>query len=225
MESSLHRGLKELHGPATGGRCEVAVGGFRVDAVAGDGALVEIQTGNLGALRPKLRSLLPTHGIRVVKPIVLGRVLVRRATADGPDLARRRGRLRGTLVEAFDDLVGLASLLPDPNLSVEIVGVDVEEVRVPRRRRPRFTVVDRRLIAIRQTVTIATADDLWNLLPPDFPRSEPFSTADLARKLGASRPFAQRVAYCLRAAGAARPVAKRGNSYIYEADRGSVATT
>lgn len=217
METSLHRSLKEQHGPAAGGRCEVAVDGFRIDAVAADGTLVEIQSGGLGTLKPKLRSLLPRHRIRVVKPIVLGRVVVRRATADGPDLSRRRSPRRGALVDAFDDLVGLATLLPDPHLSVEVAGVVIEEIRVPRRRRPGFSVIDRRLISVQEVVSIETPDDLWKLLPADFPRQEPFSTADLALELGMSRSFAQRMAYCLRCAGATRSVAKRGNSYIYTA--------
>ncbi|OJW04198.1 MAG: hypothetical protein BGO49_21640 [Planctomycetales bacterium 71-10] len=223
METNLHRSLKERHGPTAGGRCEVSVDGFRIDAVAADGTLVEIQSGGLGALRPKLRSLLPRHRIRVVKPIALSRVVVRRASADGPDLSRRRSPRRGSLIEAFEDLVGLAPLLPDPNLSVEILGVAIEEVRVPRRRRPGFSVVDRRLLDVREAVIIDSVDDLWALLPVDFPRFEPFSTADLARDLGTARPFAQRVAYCLRCAGAAQSVAKRGNSYIYTARTGIVA--
>jgi hypothetical protein len=222
MESSLHRALKERHGHEAGGRCEVAVEGFRIDAMAGDGTLVEIQSGGLGTLKPKLKRLLPRHRIRVVKPIVLGRVVVRCATADGPVLSRRRSPRRGSLLEAFDDLVGLAPLLPDPNLTVEIVGVVVEEIRIPRRRRPGYAVVDRRLVEIQAATTVESADDLWLLLPPNFPRFEPFTTADLARELGTPRPFAQRVAYCLRQSGAAEPLTKRGNSYIYKA-RSSVA--
>ncbi|WP_337174712.1 hypothetical protein [Paludisphaera sp.] len=217
MESSLHRDLKERFGPGAGGRCEVAVDGFRIDAIAADGTLVEVQSAGLGALAPKLRRLLPRHAIRVVKPIVLSRIVSRRATADGPTLSRRRSPRRGSLIEAFDDLVGLASLIPDPNLTVEIVGVVAEEIRVTRRRRPGYSVTDRRLVEVVESTTVGSADDLWLLIPPNFPRDEPFSTADLARELGTSRPFAQRVAYCLRQAGAAEPVAKRGNSYIYTA--------
>lgn len=145
------------------------------------------------------------------------RLIVRRATADGPDLSRRHSPRRRDLVEAFDDLVGLAAFLPDPNLTVELVGVAVEEVRTPRRRRPGFTVVDRRLVSVLSTLAIASADDLWELLPVGISSSEPFTTTELARKLGTSVPFAQRVAYCLRLAGATRTVGKRGNAWIYEA--------
>ena len=125
MESSLHHRLKEIHGIESGGRCEVAVDGFRIDAVAGDGSLVEIQSGALGPLKPKLRSLLPHHRIRVVKPIVTRRWIVRRATADGPDLSRRHSPRRKELIDAFDDLVGLAAFLPDRNLTVELIGACV----------------------------------------------------------------------------------------------------
>ncbi|MDG3005596.1 hypothetical protein [Paludisphaera mucosa] len=217
METSLHRSLKERYGTLGGGRCEVAVAGFRIDAVAEDGTLIEIQSAGLGNLKPKLRRLLPHHRVRVIRPIVLRRVVVRREHADGPDLSRRRSPKLGSLVDAFDDLVGLASLLPDRNLSVELLGVTIEEIRVSRRRRPGFAVVDRRLDAVVDSVSIVLAADLWNLLPLGFPTTEPFTTADLARKLGRSLPFAQRVAYCLRLAGAVETVGKRGNSLIYEA--------
>jgi len=217
MESSLHRQLKEHYGTLRGGRCEVAVGGFRIDAVDEDGVLTEIQSGGLGSLKPKLRSLLPHHRIRVVRPIVLRRTIVRRERADGPDLSRRRSPHRGSLAEAFDDLVGLASLIPDPNLIVEFAGVAVDEIRLSRRRKPGYLVVDRRLNEVLESTAICEPADLWQLLPIGISRAEPFTTDDLARKLGKPRFFAQRVAYCLRVAGAALPVGKRGNTVIYRA--------
>lgn len=218
----MHRRLKEIHGTESGGRCEVAVDGFRIDAVAGDGSLVEIQSGALGPLKPKLRSLLPHHRIRVVKPIVTRRWIVRRATADGPDLSRRHSPRRKELIDAFDDLVGLAAFLPDRNLTVELIGVAVEEVRVVQRRRPGFKVVDRRLVSVLSALEIGTITNLWDLLPVGISPSEPFTTADLAQKLGRTIPFAQRVTYCLRLAGAARVVDKRGNALVYQAQEQAV---
>ena len=64
METSLHRQLKEQYGPAAGGRLEVVLEGFRIDAVAADGDLVEVQSGPLGPLRAKLGRLLPDAGKR-----------------------------------------------------------------------------------------------------------------------------------------------------------------
>jgi len=45
METSLHRALKDQYGSGWGGRTEVTLKGFRIDAVDGAGLLVEIQSG------------------------------------------------------------------------------------------------------------------------------------------------------------------------------------
>ena len=120
-------------------------------------------------------------------------------------------------MDVFDDLVGVAAFLADQNLSLDLLGVSIEEIRVTRRRRPGYRVVDRRLDHILETQRIDAPDDLWNLLPAGLPDSEPFTTRDLARKLDRPLPFAQRVAYCLRVSGAVDPVGKIGNSHLYKA--------
>lgn len=213
MESSLHRQLKARYGPDLGGRSEVVVGGFRIDAVAPDGTLIEVQSAALGPLRNKLASLLPGYRIRVVKPVVVSRRIVRRARADGPDLSARSSPKRGDPVEVFDDLVGLDRLFPDPNLHIDVLAVAIDEVRSPRRRRPGYAVVDRRLREILGTTTLHAAGDLLALLPVGLP--DPFTTRELADRLGRPEPFAQWVAYCLRLAGAVDVLGKRGNRLIY----------
>ena len=214
METSLHRQLKERYGPAAGGRLEVALEGFRIDAVDGDGALVEVQSGSLGPLQAKLRRLLPAHRVRVIKPVVLKRRLIRRALRDGADLPARLSPRRGALVDVFDDLVGLARLLPHPNLTLDVLAVEIDEVRlVARRRRKGYTVLDRRLNAVVATVSLHHGCDLWTLIPSPLPC--PFTTGDLATHLRRPLVFAQRVAYCLRMAGAVEIVGKQGNQRVY----------
>jgi hypothetical protein len=210
----LHRDLKERYGPASGGRVEVALAGFRVDAVAADGELVEVQSGALGPLRGKLDRLLGRSRVRVVKPVVLARRVVRRARADGVDVSSRLSPKRGSLADVFDDLIGLARVFPHPNLRIDVLGVEVDEVRVARRRRPGYAVVDRRLRGVVADVSLRAPGDLWALLPPEG-LDGPFTTADLAAWLGRPIPFAQRVAYCLRLARAVETVGKRGNHRVY----------
>src|SRR5215831_2329339 len=165
METSLHRSLKERY--ATGGdrRPEVPIRGFRVDAVDDAGRLVEVQSGPLGPLRGKLSRLLPDHRVRIVKPVILQRRLVRRVRVDGPDISARSSPKRGALHDVFDDLVGIVRVFPHSNLDIEILGVTIEEVRLPRRRRPGYAVADRRLGAIEGTTWLVHAADLWSLLP------------------------------------------------------------
>jgi hypothetical protein len=215
METSLHRALKDQYGDASGGRCEVFLDGFRIDAVESTGQLVEIQSGSLGPLRAKLGRLLPEHRMRVVKPVVVERRVVRRSRLDGSNLSARRSPKRGAMFDLFEDMVGLASVFPHPNLVIEVLAVSIDEIRLPRRRRPGYKVADRSLVEVRGRKLLAQAHDLWSLLPEDHDWRKPFTTADLAR--GIDRPlwFAQRVAYCLRLSGAATHVGKRRNSQVY----------
>jgi hypothetical protein len=216
METSLHRALKDHYGTESGGRTEVGVNGFRVDAIDGAGLLIEIQSGALGPLRSKLRKLLPEHQVRVVKPVVIQRRVVRRSRRDGPDLSARRSPKRGEMLDVFDDLMGLARILPEPNLMIEILAVAIEEVRIPRRRWPGYKIVDRRLMKILDRNRIEHPADLWSLIPGAHDWSEPFTTAEIARRLDRPVWFAQRMAYCLRLSGAVRTLGKRGNRWVYE---------
>lgn len=213
METTLHRQLKASFGPERGGQSEVIAEGYRADAVGVDGEWIEIQSGPLGPLRPKLRQLLPTRKIRVVKPVVLERRIIRRARRNGRDLSARLSPRRGQMLDVFDDLIGLARVFPHANLRVDVLAVAIDEVRVPRRRWPGYAVVDRSLREIRSAVTLECAADLWNLLPAGVP--SPFTTLDLADCLNRPVVFAQRVAYCLRHAGAAAQSGKIGNRVVY----------
>ncbi len=213
METSLHRSLKERY--AAGGRPEVAVEGYRIDAVDVEGRLIEVQSGPLGPLRGKLRRLLPGHRVRVVKPVVLRRRVVRRARADGPDLSARSSPRRGAMLDVFDDLIGVVQLFPHANLEIEVLGVTIDEIRLPRRRRPGYTILDRRLESIGPQALLARAEDLWTLLPDGCDGGGPFTTFDLADRIERPRWFAQRVAYCLRLTGAAKVSGKKGNRLVY----------
>jgi hypothetical protein len=214
LETSLHRALKEQYGTATGGRLEVSLLGFRIDAVAGDGSLVEVQSGALGPLRGKLTRLLPGSEVRVVKPVVLARKVVRRAKPNGADLSARFSPKKGSLVDVFNDLVGFVRVFPHANLHIDVLGVEVDEIRVSRRRWPGYVVHDRVLREVVNRVSLHQASDLWGLLPGSL-GAGPFTTRELAEELGRPLDFAQRVAYCLRLAGAVDELGKTGNRRVY----------
>jgi hypothetical protein len=215
METSLHRTLKERYAAGGSGRPEIAVGGFRIDAVDAAGRLVEVQSGALGPLRGKLRRLLPDHRVRIVKPVVLNRRVVRRSRPDGENLSARRSPKRGALLDVFDDLIGVVRVFPHSNLEIDVLGVAIEEIRVPRRRWPGYRVADRCLGEIHESTSLVDARDLWALLPASLHERGSFTTHDLAREVDRPVSFAQRVAYCLRLTGAARVVGKAGNRLIY----------
>jgi hypothetical protein len=218
METSLHKALKEQYAGGEAARREVRLAGFRIDAVDQTGRFVEIQSGALGPLRAKLHRLLPEHRLRIVKPVVLSRRLIQTTPRSGSVISIRRSPKRGTLVDFFDDLIGLVSIFPHANLDIEVLGVTIDEVRTRRRRRPGYAVIDRRLCKVCETATLVAASDLWSLLPTACHEDGRFTTVELAIQLGKSIWFAQRVAYCLRKTGAARVVGKNGNRLVYARD-------
>jgi hypothetical protein len=218
METSLHRELKHLYAE-TAEQTEVAVDGFRIDAL-GKGCLVEIQHGSLAAIRDKVRRLLESHRVLVVKPIILQRRLLKWSTVDAPPTSRLSPK-RGSPLDLFDELVFFTRVFPHPNLTIEAPLVEIEEWRrpapVPKRRRRwqrDYVVEDRKLVTVRETLRVHTAQDLLSLLSVDLPAR--FTTADLSLLLGVARWRAQRIAYCLRHAGICESKGKSGRSWLYD---------
>ncbi|HVU87621.1 MAG TPA: hypothetical protein VHD36_09890 [Pirellulales bacterium] len=218
METSLHRELKLLYA-GDAGQTEVRVGRYRIDAVAGD-ELVEIQHGRLGAISFKIAELLKSHDVRVVKPIVREKRIIKRRRRGGKIVSQRRSPKRGKLLDVFHDLVYFTKVFPHPRLSIETVLVDVEEERYPghgRRRRYRrsdFQIEDQRLLAVGDSCLVREPTDLITLLDCKLPAR--FHTGHVATALDIPRWIAQRIAYSLRETGAVRAVGKERNAHVYE---------
>jgi hypothetical protein len=214
-EGPLHAALKSWY-REPGDGTEVPVDGLQIDLVRGD-LLIEIQTGSIAALRPKLERLLPRHPVRLVHPVPAVTWIVRVEGARRRELGRRRSSRPGRLEEAFGELVGLRGLLAHPNLSVELLMTHEEEVRELQPgqawRRNGWVVVERRLVEVVKRLLIRDAVELRGLLPPGLPRS--FTTGHLAEKLGIRRDLAQKMAYCLRESGVIETVGIQGNALRY----------
>ena len=109
-------------------------------------------------------------------------------------------------------------MFPHPNLSLEVVLVEVEEWRYPghgRRRRWRRDdhVVGRPETSWRSASSVDAAADLVKLIPGKLPKE--FHTGHLA-DLGRRPPHvAQRIAYCLREMKAIDAIGKQGNAHVY----------
>jgi hypothetical protein len=218
METSLHRDLKS-HYAGDDAQFEVSLDGYRIDVISDD-RLVEIQHGALAAIRDKVRKLLKKHTVLVVKPIVVQKTLIKRASKDGPVVGRRLSPKRGTLFDLFDDLIHFTRVFPHKRLTLEVPLVDIEEWRYPghgRRRRWRdndHQIEDQKLVAVRETYRFRTAADLAALVRDPLPN--PFHTGHLSESLQVRRWIAQRIAYCFRQMGAVREVGKQGNARLYE---------
>lgn len=218
METTLHRQLKE-HYAGKGAVVEQRVGRYRIDVVARR-ELIEIQLGSLTAIRDKIAELLRQHRVRLVKPIIARKLLVKQHRAGGRIVSRRASPKRGELLDLFEELVHFTRVYPHRRLTLEVPLVEIEEWRYPGHGRRRWRrssdhqVEDQRLISIESVERFRTAADLCRLLPKKLPR--PFHTGHLAEGLGKDRWIAQRMAYCLRHIGAIQTVGKLRGAWLYE---------
>lgn len=218
METSLHRQLKQLYAREEAPQ-EVVLDDYRIDVVV-DGQLVEIQHGGLAAIRDKIRRLVDTYDVLVVKPLVVRKTIVKLDRAGGRVVSRRRSPKQAQVLDLFHELTYFTRCFPHPRLTLDVPLVAVEEWRYPghgRRRRWResdHVVEDQRLVEVEKTFRLKTGDDLLALLPAPLPT--PFDSAIIAQLASVPRWVAQRITYCLRQMGIAQEVGKVGNTRQYE---------
>jgi hypothetical protein len=215
-EQPLHAALKAWYA-RPGDRMEADVDGYIIDIVRDD-LLIEIQTTSFGKLSRKLCDLLARHRVRLVYPVAQEKWIVRLADDEQTRLGRRKSPVRGTFAHLFGQLVSFPGLLADPNLALDVLLIQEEELRrhEPGRawRRKGWVTHQRHLLEVVDRRLFRGPADLLSLLPPDLPVR--FTTADLAKGMGQRRRLAQQAAYCLREVGAIAQVGKQGNALLYE---------
>jgi hypothetical protein len=216
VETSLHQDLKRIYTDC-GGATEAPLGPYRIDVLEND-QIIEIQASSLGAIRPKVRALCRDHKVLVVKPIPHRKYIVKRDPKTKAQLSRRRSPKRGRVLDIFDDLVYFAREFAHPNLTLEVVLTEEEELRVERKvrrwRRKPYRLLDRVLLRILEIHRFVNPVDFRRLLPADLAR--PFTTATLAAAMGEPAWLTRKIAYSLRLMGMVQVVGKRGSFIEYD---------
>ncbi|MGB1708539.1 MAG: hypothetical protein ACPHF4_11985, partial [Rubripirellula sp.] len=168
----------------------------------------------------KCRNLLKRHQLRVVKPVVMRTRIAKAKKPGGPVTSRRLSPKRGNLLELFDELIYFTRVFPHPNLVIEVPLIEIEQLRLPGKKRKRrwhkdFKVADVRLETIQRSLELRTPADLLSLLniPPTV---ENFNTADLATIIDRPRWHAQQIAYVLRKTGAIDSQGRDRSGIIYQ---------
>ena len=213
-EKSLHAALKDWYS-RDGDQLEMKVDGYVVDIVRGD-LLIELQTRNFSQLKPKLSSLVQAHKVRLVYPIAQEKWIVRTSGDGLAQVARRRSPKRGRVEHLFQELVSLPDLINHPNFSLEVLLTREEEFWQDDGqgswRRKGWSVGDRRLVQVVDSLRLETRADFQRLLPD---LEQPFTTRDLAKALSLPRSLAQKMAYCLRQMGVLQVEGKRKGGWLY----------
>jgi len=215
VATMLHQQLKE-HYVSDAGRHEVVVGNFRIDAVDRRGRLIEIQCASLSAIRNKIRTLVDTHQVIVVKPLAARKKIVTLHRRGGDVVSSRFSPVRQSLAHVFLELVHFG-VFPHPSLQLDILLTVQEEIRVPPTERSswrkKYSVEERALVTVQQHVKLRTASDLWKALDVVVP--EEFTTADLVIASKMPRWLAQKAAWCFQRMEFFEICGKQRNSVVY----------
>ena len=213
-ENSLHAAIKD-HLLLPGDRFEGKIDGYIIDIIR-EAYLVEIQTKNFYALKPKLSSLLDNHQVNIVHPIAKQKWIIR-VNGDGKVLSRRKSPKRGTLYDVFNQLIYIPQFLNHPNLSISVLMIDQEDILCDNGkgswRRKGWGLVDQRLRKVHEIFDFHSLEDLVTLVDRNLPAS--FSNAELAGSLGCPVQLARKITYTLHHADYLVRAGKKGRAILY----------
>ena len=219
-ERSLHAALKQWYAKPED-RFEVPVGRFVIDLVRGE-QLVEIQTRNFSAIRPKLETLVETRRVHVLHPITYEKWVLQVDAAGTKVASRRKSPYRGHLTDLFEELVRIPELLKHENFTVEFPVIREEEVRCRdgkgSKHRKRVSIKDRRLLEVISSHRFENSKDFLQFIPADL--RQPFSNKCLATALGLPLHRCRQITYCLRKMGIIHAVGKKRNELLFSSTQG-----
>lgn len=212
QESTLHNQLKNFY-THEGGVQEAWVDEYWVDILHGL-EVTEIQTGNFSAIKSKLFKLLTKHPVLLVYPVIREKWIIRQ---NGDELTRRHSPRHGRVEDIFYELVRFPQLMQNTNLTLEVVFVQVEEIRRKDGkgswRRKGWSIVDRRIIRIDEQIQFKTPGDFCSLLPIEI--GQAFTVRELSERIEVPINLAGKMAYCLRHMGLLQVTGKRGNAQLF----------
>ena len=195
---------------------EIPVDNFIAD-IYHDGHITEIQTAKMGAMRAKLSCFLPQYPVRIVYPIPAQKWVVWVDPETGRTIKRNRSPLRGSFFHAFRELYRIRSFLRDPNLSLELLLIDMDEYRLldgwSRDKKRGSHRYDRIPLRLQDRMLLTCSQDYMQFVPEDLP--EPFTSAQFAGAVGFRKDGFSTVLLLLTEMGAVERIGKKGNSYLY----------
>ena len=216
MATALHTQLKS-HYVVAEDRHEVVVDKYRIDAIDKRGRLIEIQCASLAAIRDKIRCLVESHQVIVVKPLAARKRITTLNRHGGEIVSSRYSPARQTLPQLFKELVHFG-IFPHPRLRLDVVMTEQEEIRIPPTSRSswrkNYSVAERTLVEVQSEIQLQTAADLWKAL--DIQLGSLFTTADLVKASGMPRWLAQKAAFCFRRMEFFGVCGKHGNAITYQ---------
>ncbi|HKL86020.1 MAG TPA: hypothetical protein VJ861_06785 [Treponemataceae bacterium] len=217
-ESLLHEELKEYFCGSTG-KTEVPLCGSICDIILEDGTIIEIQTGNLSQLKPKLEKLLINNKVILVYPLPTN-TFIETFDIENNLISKRKSPKHLTVYAIFKELTGIYHILDNPNFTLHVLLVDILEIRIADGtgswRRKGIRRADKKLLKINDTKIFYGLESYVQLLPSNLP--ENFTRKDLAQS-GAGK-FSGHMAWVLWKTGSIELAGKNKNAHIYRKTQG-----
>lgn len=215
-EKSLHSQIKQWYA-IPGDRLEVRFEGYIVDLLRGE-TLIEIQTGNFGAIAPKLRKLLKNHKVILVHPIAKEKWITRMDASFSKVLGRRKSPKRGEVIDIFDELVRMPGLIDNNNLILEVLLIKEEEIRCEDGkgswRRRGISIRDKKLIEVCEKVIFERKEDFLAFLPWEL--GNEFTNKMIAEALSIPVYKARKISYCLKKMNLIEEIGKKGRELLFK---------
>lgn len=214
-EGSLHNQIKHWYGKK-GDRFEVKVGGYIIDIVRNN-QLIEIQTGNFGAIKNKIKALLKeNYPVRLVYPICKEKWIIT-VEKDGEMISKRKSPKKGDFLNVFDELLRCPELMNEQKFSLEVLLINAQEIRCKDGkgswRRRGLSIIDRYLLDVIESKIFINKEELISFLPKDLP--QPFTNKMLSHHLSINNSKATKITYCLKKMNCIETIGKKGNAILY----------
>ncbi len=178
----------------------------------------EIQTRAFHRLRGKLDAFLKEYHVTVIYPVAVEKKIYWLEQETGKITGGRRSPRRGCAYDVFHELYAIRPYLQDPNFSIHIVLMDMEEYKLlngwSRDKKRGASRYDRLPGKLRDIVRIEGISDYACFLPEELP--EEFTSEDLAKSARIPRSTAQTCLLILRDLGVVELIGKRGRSNLHQ---------
>lgn len=184
-------------------------------AVGGD--IWEIQTRAFNKLRGKLDAFLEKYHVTVIYPVAVEKKIYWLDQETGAITGGRRSPRRGSAYDVFWELYKIRPYLADPNLSIHVFLMDMEEYKLlngwSRDKKRGASRYDRLPGKLKDIVRLETIKDYRYFLPDGLPGE--FTSLDLAKCARIPRDTAQTCLLILRDLGVVELIGKKGRSNLH----------
>ncbi len=222
-EKSLHAAVKLYFEPHDDCQ-EVKIGDYVADIVGEDG-IIEIQTRSFSKMNKKLSQFLNVSPVTVVYPIIVNKTVVCVDENTGAVTSKRKSPKHGNIYSVFDELWGIEKHLNNKNLTLCLLMIDAEEIRIYGKDAVKYGTKkqrsskgcfksDRIPTKLHDEIYIKSSDDYRIFFPKELP--EQFTVKDFAGFSSVSNYIAGQALHLLRNIGVIKLAGKKGRAYLYE---------